>query len=106
MRFILGVLIIVAMLPALAASSETIVPPSDPQTMRCEALLESHIFIAQVIAGGTKRGNFELFVKSLTQLTQEQKNDFLILMNEAYSAKDMAEWLNGYWLPCMKQEEV
>lgn len=105
MRYVLLVFLF-AIGCGFAASSETIVPPGDPQTVHCEKRLETHIFIAQVIAGGTKRARFELFVKSLTQLTPEKKAAFLILMNEAYAAKDMAEWLNTYWLPCMKQEEV
>lgn len=104
MKYVLLFLFVVS--SSFAASSETVVPPSDPQTMHCEKLLQDHIFIAQVIAGGTKRGRFELFVNSLTQRTPEKKASFLKLMHEAYSAKDMAEWLNTYWLPCMKQEEV
>lgn len=106
MRFILGVLIIVAMLPALAASSETIVPPTDPQTVKCRAQLFDQIFIAQVVGGGTKREKLETFARHAKNLTPEHLEIVMKLINEAYAAKDVTVWLNSYWLPCMKQEEV
>lgn len=89
-----------------AASSETIVPPSDPQTVRCQGLLQDHVFIAQVVAGGTPRGKFETFAQHAKNLTPEHLESILKLMNETYTAKDVTVWLNSYWLPCMAQEEV
>lgn len=99
-----GLLLLVC--SCFAASSETIVPPSDPQTMKCQTKLFDQIFIAQVVAGGTKREKLETFARHAKNLTPEHLEAVLALINEAYAAKDPTEWLNTYWLPCMSQEEV
>lgn len=92
--------------PCFGASSEQIIPPTDPQTVHCMKKLEDHLFIAQVIVGGTKRPNFELFVNTHTKLTPERRASLLKLINEAYTAKDLTIWINAYWLPCMKEQLI
>ena len=91
----------------LAASSESIIPPTDPDTVRCQAKLFDHIYIAQAIAGGAPRGKFEAYAKNAKNLTPEHLEEILKLMNEAYTAKDVTFWLNTYcWLPCMQEKDV
>lgn len=88
-----------------AASSELIVPPDDSQSIHCREKLQDHIYIAQVVAGGTPRGKFEAHAKRAQNLTPDHLEEILKLMNEAYAAKDVTEWLQGYWGPCMREEE-
>lgn len=89
-----------------SASSELIVPPEDAKSVHCREKLQDHIYIAQVVAGGSERWKFEAHAKRAANLTPEHLAEILKLMNEAYTAKDVTEWLQGYWGPCMRESEV
>ena len=104
MKFIALVFLLAS--SCLAASSETIIPPTDPVTVHCQQKLNDHIFIARSMRAGAKRGAFEAFAKSASNLTPEHLEEVLKLINEAYAAKDATEWLNTYWLPCMAEKEI
>lgn len=89
-----------------AASSENVVPPNDPDTVRCLEKLKDHLFIARTIWGGAPRRELEEHARSAVDLTPEHLETVLRLINEAYSARDVVEWVNAYWAPCMREKEV
>lgn len=93
--------------PAFAASSETIIPPTDAKTVSCQKRLEDHIIIAQHMAGGWPQNKLEEKAKVALDkkvLTSKHFKSVIKLIREAYVAKDYTIWLNSYWVPCMNEK--
>lgn len=107
MRYLLVCLLFA--LPCFAASNQHIVPshdeiqaPSDEQTTHCQDVLKDHIVISQYAAGGCPKDKLEALANRATDIDDVRRASILKLIEEAYSAPDPTEWLNGYWLECMK----
>lgn len=93
-------LVMILMTPTFAASSERIVPPMDPKSQECREKVWDHTFIAQALqAGKTKEW---LIMAAESSLPPDHLAKVLPLIEEAAAAENPTEWLNGYWVACMK----
>ncbi len=107
MKYLLAFLLFAS--PCFAASNQHIVPsheeiqaPTDEQTAHCQDKLKDHIVISQYAAGGYPQAKLEALANRATDIDDTRRASILKLIEEAYSAPDPTEWLNGYWLECMK----
>ena len=85
-------------------ASEDFVAPMDKKTVECQEKYFDHIFIAQAKGNGAQREKLEaLAQQSISVLGQAHLDAIMKLIDEAYAAQDVVEWLNGYWAPCVQE---
>ena len=107
-RFVNTAIILIGLLFVLLAfmaiASEDIVAPTDKKTLECQEKYFDHIFIAQAKGNGAQREKLEALAQhSISVLGQAHLDAIMKLIDEAYAAQDVVEWLNGYWEPCVQE---